>query len=127
MSNITSVLSILELNFDKSGTKKLITYFSNSIRKFEQGSWESALEQSGKFVETTIKLIWNFAKEPPAKGKGFKAGVYAQKIIQLDSNKVPNDGIRLQFHGLVFFFMTSYLIVEVDMLQMNLIQMRWMR
>lgn len=97
MSNTISVLSILEANFDKNRTKKLITYFSNSIRAFEKGNWESALEQSGKFVETTIKLIWSFAGETlPKKEKEFKAGVYAQKIIQLNSNKISNDGVRLQ-------------------------------
>ena len=96
MSNVTSVLSILEANFKKQGVKKLITYFSKSIREFEQGSWESALEQSGKFVETTIKLIWDFAEETPPKSKAFKVGAYAQRIMQLDSIKIPSNGIRLQ-------------------------------
>ena len=96
MNNTISASSILEVNFDKRRTKKLITYFSNSMREFEKGSWENALEQSGKFVETTIKLIWDFAKETLPKEKEFKAGAYAKKIMQLNSNKIPHDGIRLQ-------------------------------
>lgn len=97
MSSSDIMLGILETKFDKRKSKTLINYFTGAIQKLEQGNWENSLVKSGKFVEATIKLLWTFAGKTLPRAKDFRAGVYAQKIMdQVSTAEIPSEGVRLQ-------------------------------
>ncbi len=91
-----ALTNTLKIKFDKRRSDTLVSYFSASIQRLEQGDWENSLVKSGKFVEATIKLIWTFAGKPLPKEKKFKVGFYAEKIIKLSSTEISSDGVRLQ-------------------------------
>ncbi|MFA6270043.1 MAG: hypothetical protein WC657_02425 [Candidatus Paceibacterota bacterium] len=98
MSGYEQVKELLSQNFEDKRVMSALNYFLSSIQKFEEGDWEGSLTKAGRFVEAIIKLIWVYARKSlPAKQKDFKAGIYAQKIIdQIDTTTIPEDGIRLQ-------------------------------
>ena len=97
MSNSDIMLNTLAAKFDKSKASTLVGYFSGSIQKLEEGDWENSLVKSGKFVEAIIKLLWTFAEKTLPKAKEFKAGVYAQKIInEVSAAEIISEGVRLQ-------------------------------
>ena len=98
MSGQDQVRNLLSQKFEEKRVISALKYFLSSIQKFEEGDWEDSLGKAGKFVEAIIKLLWVYAgKSLPTKQKDFKAGVYAQKIIdQVDTVTIPEDGIRLQ-------------------------------
>lgn len=97
MSNSDIMLNTLAAKFDRSKASTLVGYFSGSIQKLEEGDWENSLVKSGKFVEATIKLLWTFAEKTLPKAKEFKAGVYAQKIInEVSAAEITSEGVRLQ-------------------------------
>lgn len=91
-----ALTNTLKIKFDKRRSDTLVSYFSASIQRLEQGDWENSLVKSGKFVEATIKLIWTFAGNPLPREKKFKVGFYAEKIIGLSSTEILSDGVRLQ-------------------------------
>ena len=92
-----TMLDTLAVKFDKRKANTLVSYFSGSIQKLEEGDWENSLVKSGKFVEATVKLLWTFAGKVLPRAKDFKAGVYAQKIInQVSTTELPSEGVRLQ-------------------------------
>lgn len=97
MNRASSLLNILESKFDRRKTIALIGYFSGSIQKLEESDWENSLVKSGKFVEATIKLLWTFTGKALPRAKDFRAGVFAQKIInQVTAAEIPSDGLRIQ-------------------------------
>ena len=97
MSSTDIILNTLEVKFDKRKVSTLVGYFSGSIQKLEQGDWENSLVKSGKFVEATVKLLWTFAGKTLPRAKDFKAGAYAQKIIdQVSTTEILSEGVRLQ-------------------------------
>lgn len=98
MSVQDQVKNLLSNKFEEKRVTSAIKYFLSVVEKFGEGDWENSLSNGGKFVEAIIKLIWVYGgKSLPAKQKDFKAGVYAQKIIdQIDTATIPEDGIRLQ-------------------------------
>jgi len=97
MSNLDVILNTLGTKFDKRKPGTLINYFSGAIQKLEEGDWENSLVKSGKFVEAIVKLLWVFAGKTLPRAKDFKAGVYAQKIIdQVSTTEIASEGVRLQ-------------------------------
>ncbi len=106
MNNETSVKDILSSKFDKTKINTIVNYFLGATQKFEEGDWESMLVKSGKFVEAIVKLIWTYAGKTLPKPKEFKAGLYAQKIInEIDKTTMPYDEIRLQIpRGCIFIY-----------------------
>lgn len=98
MSTQDEVKNLLSQKFEEKRVVSVIKHFLSVVQKFEETDWENSLSKAGKFVEATIKLLWVYGgKSLPAKQKDFKAGVYAQKIIdQIDTTTIPEDGIRLQ-------------------------------
>jgi hypothetical protein len=93
------VESILKDKFEAKRVTSVVQYFISSTQKFEQGDWDSSLSKSGKFIEAVIKMLWVYAgKSLPTKQKDFKAGVFAQKIIngEIGSSEIPEDGVRLE-------------------------------
>ena len=130
MSDAGQILTnALKSKFDKGRSNTLVSYFAASIQKLEQGDWENSLVKSGKSVEATIKLIWTFAGKTLPRGKSFKAGVYAQKIIngEITSTEISSDGVRLQIPRACIFLYDITSNREDDMTPMNLPQMRWMQ
>ena len=91
------VKNLLQQKFESKRVLSVVKYFMSITQKFEQGDWESSLSQAGKFVEAVIKMLWVYAaKLLPVKQKRFKAGVFAQKIIdQVNTIEIPEDGVRL--------------------------------
>lgn len=91
------VENLLKQKFEAKRVSSVVQYFISSTQKFEQGDWETSLSKAGKFIEAIIKLLWVYAGQAlPAKQKDFKAGVYAQKIINLQATALPDDSLRLQ-------------------------------
>lgn len=104
MSNADTMLNTLGIKFDKRKASTLVGYFSGSIQKLEEGDWENSLVKSGKFVEATIKLLWTLAGKTLPRAKDFKAGAYAQKIIdQVNTTEIPSEGVRLQISRACIF------------------------
>lgn len=89
--------ALLKQKFEAKKVSAAIRHFVLCVQKLEQGDWENSLVKSGKFVEAVIKLLWTFAGKTLPKAKDFKAGAYAQKIIdQVSTIAISSDGVRLQ-------------------------------
>jgi hypothetical protein len=98
MRSENQVKNLLEQEFEKKRVSSTTQYFIASIQKFEQGDWDGSLSKAGKFIEAVIKMLWVYAgKSLPTKQKDFKAGVFAQKIIngEISSSEISEDGVRL--------------------------------
>jgi len=98
MSYIEQVKELLKQKFEARRVDSVLNYFLCSAQKFEEGDWEGTLAKAGKFVEAIVKLVWVFSgKSLPSREKDFKAGLYAQKIInQIDKQTISEDGLRIQ-------------------------------
>jgi hypothetical protein len=98
MNYIKQVKELLEQKFEARRVDSVLSYFLCSVQKFEESDWEGTLAKAGKFVEATIKLLWVFSgKSLPSREKDFKAGLYAQKIIdQINKQILPEDELRIQ-------------------------------
>ena len=92
------VRGLLGQKFEARKINSVIGYFLSCAQNFEGGNWEDSLFKAGKFIEAIVKLLWVYCgKTLPARSRDFKAGVYAQKIInEVDTVTVPEDGLRLQ-------------------------------
>ena len=90
--------NLLKQKFETKRVSSVIQYFIFSTQKFEQGDWETSLSKAGKFIEAVIKMLWVYAgKSLPVRQKDFKAGIFAQKIIdQVNTTEIPEDGVRLE-------------------------------
>ena len=98
MKPVNQVENLLKQKFEAKRISTVIQHFISSTQKFEQGDWEISLSKASKFIEAVIKMLWVYAgKLLPAKQKDFKAGVFAQKIIdQVNTTEIPEDGVRLE-------------------------------
>lgn len=99
MKSENQIKNLLTQKFETKRVSSVLQYFISSTQKFEQGDWESSLSKAGKFIEAVIKMLWVYAgKSLPEKEKNFKAGVFAQKIIdgQVNTIEIPEDGVRLE-------------------------------
>jgi len=92
------VENLLKQKFETKRVLSVIRYFISSTQKFEQSDWETSLSKAGKFIEAVIKMLWIYAgKSLPVKQKDFKAGVFAQKIInQVNTTEISEDGVRVE-------------------------------
>ena len=98
MKSENQVENLLKQKFETKRVSSVVQYFISSTQKFEQGDWDTSLSKAGKFIEATIKMLWIYAgKSLPIKQKDFKAGVFAQKIIdQVNTSEISEDGVRLE-------------------------------
>jgi hypothetical protein len=98
MKSENQVENLLKQKFETKRVSSVVQYFISSTQKFEQGDWDTSLLKAGKFIEATIKMLWIYAgKSLPIKQKDFKAGVFAQKIIdQVNTSEISEDGVRLE-------------------------------
>src|SRR3989338_6069630 len=97
MSAQDQVKNLLSQKFEEKRVASTIKYFLAVVQKFEEGDWENSLSKAGKFVEATVKLLWTLAGKTLPRAKDFKAGAYAQKIIdQISTTEITSEGVRLQ-------------------------------
>lgn len=92
------IKNLLRQKFEAKRALAILRYFVSSTQKFEEGDWEISLSKAGKFIEAVIKMLWVYSgKSLPPRQKDFKAGVYAQKIIdQVRTTEISEDGVRLE-------------------------------
>lgn len=98
MKSENQIENLLKQKFEAKRVSSVVRYFMSGTQKFEQGDWETSLLKAGKFIEAVIKMLWVYAgKLLPLKQKDFKAGVFAQKIIdQVNTTEILEDGVRLE-------------------------------
>ena len=99
MKTENQIENLLKQKFETKRVSSVLQHFISSTQKFEQGDWENSLSKAGKFIEAVIKMLWVYAgKSLPVKQKDFKAGIFAQKIIngQVNTTEIPEDGVRLE-------------------------------
>lgn len=97
MKSDDQVKNLLKQKFEEKRVSSAIQYFVSSTQKFEQGDWDTSLSKAGKFIEAVVKMLWLYAgKSLPVKQKDFKAGVFAQKILnEVSNSEISEDGVRL--------------------------------
>jgi hypothetical protein len=80
---------------DKFGAKcadAMVRHFQAMVEDYKKREWEDCNAKSGKFVEATLKAVWNETGKPLPKGKDFKAG----NIMDLLPREAAlNDSLRL--------------------------------
>jgi hypothetical protein len=105
-SQLENILNILGKEFDSNRISKILRHFVDCEQGFESGNWELCLTKAGKFIEAIVKMLWIYCGKPLPLPRDFKAGQYAQKIInEIDKKTVPHDEIRLQIpRGCVFLY-----------------------
>lgn len=89
--------NILGKEFDSNRVSKILRHFVDCEQTFESGNWELCLTKAGKFIEAIVKMLWIYCGKSLPPIRDFKAGQYAQKIInEVGKTTVPHDEIRLQ-------------------------------
>lgn len=97
MSNpkpLPSVSTMLEAKLPARHVKSLVGHFQTMIEQFQLSHWEPATTRSGKFVESTLKVLWVHLEKPLPKAKDFKVDLIIRQLEQLPSAQV-DDTIRL--------------------------------
>jgi hypothetical protein len=80
---------------DKFGAKyadAMVHHFQAMVDDYQKREWEDCNAKSGKFVEATLKAVWNETGKPVPKGKDFKAG---NIMDLLPKEGALNDSLRL--------------------------------
>ncbi|MBU6482832.1 MAG: hypothetical protein KGS09_20110 [Nitrospirae bacterium] len=86
--------AVLLQDFPAKHVKALLRHFSDSMKAFESGSWESCILKAGKFIEAVIKALAQYAKIELGNPRQFKVGNFTNKLGQLDASQF-DDSIRL--------------------------------
>lgn len=79
--------------FKRKHVDALLQHFSDSIRAFEGGEWETCIQKAGKFVEAVIKALAEHAELELPNARQFKVGVFIEKLRNTDNKS--DDSIRL--------------------------------
>ncbi len=97
---------ILNKVFDPRRVSSIFRHFVDCEQNFQEGNWEVCLTKAGKFIEAIVKMLWIYCGKPLPPPRNFKAGQYAQKIInEVDKTTMPHDEIRLQIpRGCIFLY-----------------------
>lgn len=94
---MNEIETILKGKFDNNRVSRLVSHFSASVSLFFENDYEGSLAKVGKALEATIKLLCDYAKvQLPDKSRKFKAGEYAQKLIELPESMLQEDSLRRQ-------------------------------
>ncbi len=106
MEEETQLEHILDRIFDSRRISSVLQHFVACEQSFQEGKWETCLTKAGKFVEAIVKMLWIYCNKPLPSARNFKAGQYAQKIInEVDKTTMPHDEIRLQIpRGCIFLY-----------------------
>lgn len=91
------IKNLLKRKFGIKRIDAVFNHYVSEVQKFEQGQWEGSLDKAGKFIEAVVKMIWEYGGKSLPPSRGFKASIYAKKIIdETNSVTIPSEGIRLQ-------------------------------
>lgn len=80
--------------FPRKHVTALLRHFSESVRAFENGEWESCILKAGKFVEAVAKALAGHTGLALPSAREFKVNKFVIQLGQLDSAKF-DDSIRL--------------------------------
>jgi hypothetical protein len=95
--NKSEMETILRGKFDNRRASRLVSHFSASVSRFVENDHEGSLEKIGKAIEATVKLLCDYAGVPlPKKSRNFRAGEYAQKLINVPEKNLKEDSLRRQ-------------------------------
>lgn len=97
---------ILNKVFDPRRVSSILQHFVDCEQNFQESKWEVCLTKAGKFIEAIVKMLWIYCGKLLPPPRDFKAGQYAQKIInEIDKTTMPHDEIRLQIpRGCIFLY-----------------------
>jgi hypothetical protein len=87
--------TVNEMLKDKFGAKyadAAVRHFTEMTKDYQQREWADANTKAGRFVEATLKALWDEAGEAVPKGRLFKAGVILDTI---DKKMTLPDSLRL--------------------------------
>ncbi len=87
------VTNLLQM-FQRKHVGAMLQHFSESVRAFERGEWESCILKAGKFVEAVIKALSEYAGLTLPNARKFKVSNFVTQLGQLDAAKL-DDSIRL--------------------------------
>jgi hypothetical protein len=102
----TQLEPILNKVFDPRRVPSILQYFVDCEQNFQESKWEVCLTKAGKFIEAVVKMLWVYCGKSLPAPRDFKAGQYAQKIInEINKTTMPYDEIRLQIpRGCIFLY-----------------------
>ena len=87
------VASLLK-TFPRKHVGALLRHFSDSMRAFENGEWESCIHKAGKLVEAVIKALAEHCSLTIPSAREFKVGKLVNQLAQLGPGTF-DDSIRL--------------------------------
>jgi len=90
-------INVLALKFERQRAKKVLKYFNEASTKYLEEKWEGSLEQSGKFIEAVIKMLWVQAGKQIANHRNFSVGTTANSFLngQVTKKDLPDENLRL--------------------------------
>lgn len=80
--------------FPRKHVDASLRHFSESVRAFEGGEWETSILKAGKFVEAVIKVLAEHAGLKLQNARQFKVGDFIEHLRKTDAAKI-DDSIRL--------------------------------
>ncbi len=80
--------------FPQKHVSALLRHFSESVRAFENGEWESCILKAGKFVEAVVKALAGHTSIPLPSAREFKVNNLVRALGQRDP-AMFDDSIRL--------------------------------
>lgn len=87
-----TVNEMLKAEFGAKYVDAMVRHFQAMVEDYQKREWADCNAKSGKFVEATLKAIWNETDKPVPRGKDFKAG----NIMDLLPNEAAlSDSLRL--------------------------------
>jgi hypothetical protein len=87
------VANLLQI-FPQKHIGAMLRHFAESARAFENSEWESGILKAGKFVESSIKSLSEYAGLKLPNARKFKVSNFVTQLGQLDAAKF-DDSIRL--------------------------------
>lgn len=106
MKETTKLEHILNTAFGLRRVSSILRHFVDCEQNFQAGNWEACLTKAGKFIEAIVKMLWIYCGKLLPPPRNFKAGQYAQKIMnEVKKTTMPHDEIRLQIpRGCIFLY-----------------------
>lgn len=95
----------LGLNFEKRRVSKLIKHYVVASGKGLEENWEQSLEQSGKFIEVAMKMLWIYSGKPLPNARDIKIGNMARGSLdgQISKSELSDDSLRLSIPRAIIY------------------------